>query len=388
MDFQLNDEQQAIRDEVRRLCARFDDTYWREHDRDHRFPEEFFRAMADGGWLGIAIPEAYGGSGRGITEAALMMQEIAASGACASGVTGINVNVFGVNPLAKHGSEAQRTQHLPQVARGEVKVCFGVTEPEAGLNTTMLKTRAVRQGDHYVVNGQKVWISTAQVADKILLLTRTTPLEDVKRPTDGLTLFYTDIDRKAMDIREIDKAGRAAVDSNEIFIENLHIPEADRVGEEGRGFYYLLDGLNPERVLVAAQCLGIGQVALRKASQYAKDRVVFGRPIGQNQAIQHPLADSWAKLQAAELLTYKAAWLYDNGLPCGPEANAAKLLAAEWGWLTADRAMQVHGGMGYSKEFHVERYWREAKIYRLAPISPELILSFIAERVLGLPKSY
>ena len=298
------------------------------------------------------------------------------------------MNIFGVNPLVKHGTDAQLAQHLPGIVQGKTKVAFGVTEPDVGLNTTQLKTRAVKKGDKYIVNGQKIWISTAQEAHKILLLTRTTPFEESKKPTDGLTLFFTDLDRNHMDVREIDKCGRAAVDSNEVFIEDLEVPEADRVGEEGKGFYYILDGLNPERILIAAEAVGMGRIALTKAAHYAKERVVFGRPIGQNQAIQHPLAESWAKLEAANLLVFKAAWLYDNGMPCGAEANAAKLLAAEFGFESADRAMQVHGGMGYSKEFHVERYWRESKLFRMVPVSPEMILNFIAERVLGLPKSY
>ena len=388
MEFNWSPEQEAMRAEVRRLCSRFDDNYWRERDKQHQFPEDFYQAMAKDGWLGIAMPEAYGGAGQGITEAALILQEVAASGACASGTSAIHMNIFGVNPLVKHGSEEQKLAHLPGVVQGKTKVAFGVTEPDVGLNTTQIKTRAVREGDRYIVNGKKIWISTAQVADKILLLTRTTPLEQVQKPTDGLTLFFTDLDRSKIDVREIDKCGRAAVDSNELFIDNLEVPVEDRVGEEGKGFYHILDGLNPERILISAEVIGIGMIALSKAAQYAKERVVFDRPIGMNQGIQHPLADSWAKLQAANLLVFKAAWLYDNGLPCGAEANAAKLLGAEYGFEAADRAMQVHGGMGYSKEFHVERYWREAKLFRIAPISPEMVLNFIAERVLGLPKSY
>jgi acyl-CoA dehydrogenase len=388
MDYNFTTEQEAIRDEVRRLCSRFGDEYWREHDKSAEFPEDFYQAMAAGGWLGIAMPEKFGGAGLGITEAALILQEVAGSGACASGASAVHMNIFGVNPLVKHGSEAQLAQHLPGIVQGKTKVAFGVTEPEAGLNTTQLKTRAVKKGDKYIVNGQKVWISTAQEAHKILLLTRTTPFEEAKKPTDGLTLFFTDLDRNHMDVREIDKCGRAAVDSNEVFIEDLEVPESDRVGEEGKGFHYILDGLNPERILIAAEAVGMGRIALTKAAHYAKERVVFGRPIGQNQAIQHPLAESWAKLEAANLLVFKAAWLYDNGMPCGAEANAAKLLGAEFGFEAADRAMQVHGGMGYSKEFHVERYWRESKLFRMVPVSPEMILNFIAERVLGLPKSY
>ncbi|MEE8394410.1 MAG: acyl-CoA dehydrogenase family protein [bacterium] len=388
MEFGWSDEQEAIRGEVARICSRFGDDYWREKDSKAEFPEEFYRAMAEGGWLGVAMPERFGGSGLGITEAALILQEVAASGACMSGASAIHMNIFGVNPLVVHGSERQQEDFLPDIIKGRTKVAFAVTEPDAGLDTTRIKTLAVREGEHYRVNGRKIWISTAQVAHKILLLARTRPLGEGGRPADGLSLFFTDLDRTAIDVREIDKTGRAAVDSNELFIDDLMVPVEHRIGEEGRGFYYLLDGLNPERVLTAAEAVGIGRAALGRAARYAKERVVFGRPIGQNQAVQHPLADSWAQLEAAHLLTFKAAWLYDRGRPCGAEANAAKYLASEAGFQAADRAMQAHGGMGYSKEFHVERYWREAKLLKLAPISPEMILNYIAERVLGLPKSY
>jgi len=388
MNYQLSEEQEAIRTEVRKVCSEFGDAYWREQDKKGEFPEDFYQAMASGGWLGVAMPEAYGGSELGITEAALILQEVAGSGACMSGASAIHMNIFGVNPLVIHGTEQQKSAWLPDVIQGKCKVAFGVTEPDVGLNTTQLKTRAVLEGDHYRVDGHKVWISTAQVANKILLLARTTPIEETQRPADGLSLFFTDLDRNAIDVREIEKCGRAAVDSNELFIENLRVPVEHRLGEEGRGFYYLLDGLNPERILVASEAIGIGRVALERGARYARERSVFGRPIGQNQAVQHPLADSWARLEAANLLTMKAAWLYDNGKPCGPEANAAKYLSAEAGYEAADRAMQVHGGFGYSKEFHVERYWREAKLLRMVPVSPELILCHIAERVLGLPKSY
>ena len=388
MEFGLTEEQLSIQQEVRRLCTRFGDDYWRAKDRDHEFPEEFYRAFAEGGWLGIATPEQYGGAGKGITEAALIMEEVTASGGCAGAASSVHMNIFGVNPLVVHGSDAQKAAHLPGIVSGETKVCFAVTEPDTGLDTTRLKTRAVREGDHYRVDGRKVWISTAQVAHKILLLARTTPEEETERPIDGISLFFTDLDRDAVEVREIDKCGRAAVDSNELFIEGLRIPVEDRIGEEGMGFRYLLDGFNPERILVAAEAVGIGRVALDRAARYAKERVVFGRPIGQNQAVQHPLADSWARLEAARLLTLKAAWLYDRGRPCGAESNAAKLLAAEAGFQAADRAMQTLGGFGYSKEYDVERYWREAKLFRMVPVTPELILNYISERVLGLPRSY
>ena len=390
MNFDLSPEHASIREAVAALCARFPESYWLERDADGVFPHDFYRAMGEAGWLGIAIPEAYGGAGLGVQEAALMMQAVAESGACLSGCSAIHINVFGLMPVAVFGSDEQKRRMLPPIARGQVKACFGVTEPNAGLNTTQLKTRAERKGDRYVVHGQKVWISTAQVADKIMLLARTTPLEDLPagKSSSGLTLFYTDLDRSRIDVRLIEKMGRKCVDSNELFIDGLEIPVEDRIGEEGQGFKYILHGMNPERVLLAAEAVGVGRIALRKAAAYARERVVFGRPIGQNQAIQHPLAENWVELEAAQLLTAQAAWLYDNGRECGAEANAAKYFAAEAGFRACERAILTHGGMGYSKEFHVERYLREIMIPRLAPVSRELILSHIAERVLGLPKSY
>ena len=390
MNFELNPEHQTIREAVQDLCKRFPESYWLARDADGQFPHDFYRAMGDAGWLGTAIPEQYGGSGLGVQEAAILMQTIAESGACLSGCSTIHINVFGLMPVAVFGTEEQKQRMLPPIARGEVKACFGVTEPNTGLNTTKLKTRAVRQGDKYVVHGQKVWISTAQVADKIMLLARTTPLEDLPpgRQSGGLTLFYTDLDRSRIDVRLIDKMGRKCVDSNELFIDGLEIPVEDRIGEEGEGFKYILHGMNPERVLLAAEAVGVGRVALRKAAEYANERVVFDRQIGKNQAIQHPLAVNWIELEAAQLLTMKAAWLYDTGRECGADANAAKYFAAEAGFHACERAVLTHGGMGYSKEFHVERYLREIMIPRIAPVSQEMILSHIAERVLGLPKSY
>ncbi len=390
MDFQLSDEHQAIREGVKSLCERFPESYWLERDADGVFPHDFYRAMGEAGWLGTAISEEYGGSGLGVQEAAVMMQTIAESGACMSGCSSVHINIFGLMPVAVYGTEEQKRRMLPSIAKGEVKACFGVTEPNTGLNTTQLKTRAVRKGDRYVVHGQKVWISTAQVADKILLLARTTPLEELspKQRSEGLTLFYTDLDRSKIDVRLIEKMGRKCVDSNELFIDGLEIPIEDRIGEEGEGFKYILHGMNPERVLLAAEAIGVGRAALNKATQYARERVVFDRPIGRNQAIQHPLAKNWIELEAAELLTMKAAWQYDNQLECGANANAAKYFAAEAGFRACEQAVLTHGGMGYSKEFHVERYMREIMIPRIAPVSRELILSFIAERVLGMPKSY
>ena len=388
MNFSYTDEQEAIRDAVRQACTAFPEAYWLQKDDSGDFPHDFYAAMAKDGWLGLAIPEAYGGSGLGVTEAALMMQTVAESGACMTGCATFHINVFGLNPVVVFGNAEQKQRMLPPMVRGEVKSCFGVTEPNTGLNTTQLKTRAVRRGDRYVVHGQKVWISTAQVADKILLLARTTPLEDVKSHSDGLSLFYTDLDRSKIDVRLIDKMGRKAVDSNELFIDGLEIPVEDRIGEEGRGFKYIMHGMNPERVLLAAEAIGIGRAALRKATDYANERVVFDRPIGKNQGIQHPLAQNWMELEAANLMAMKAAWLYDQGRDCGAEANAAKYLGAEAGFHACERAILTHGGFGYAKEYHVERYLREVMIARIAPVSRELILSYIAERVLGLPKSY
>jgi acyl-CoA dehydrogenase len=388
MNFDWTPEQLALRDGVARICERFDDEYWLRKDNEGGFPVELHRALADAGFLGICVPEAYGGSGLGITEASLMMQTISASGAGMSGASAVHMNIFGLSPVVLFGTEAQKTRMLPPLVRGDEKACFAVTEPNTGLNTTQLKTRAVRHGDDYLVHGEKVWISTAQVAEKVLLLARTTPLEEVTNHTHGLSLFYTDLDRAFVDVREIPKMGRKAVDSNQVFIDGLRIPVEDRIGEEGQGFKYILHGMNPERILIAAEAVGLGQVALRRAAHYAGEREVFNRPIGQNQGIQHPLAECWMQLQAAELMVYKAASLFDQGQPCGAEANAAKYLGAEAGYQTCLQAVMTHGGFGYAKEYHVERYLRESLIPRIAPISPQLILSFIAEKVLGLPKSY
>jgi acyl-CoA dehydrogenase len=388
MDFALTEQQQQIRDEVLKLCRGFDDAYWLERDRTATFPTAFFTAMADGHWLGIAMPERYGGAGLGITEAAILMQAIAESGACMSGASAIHLNIFGLNPVVVFGSEAQKQRMLPPVVAGRDKACFGVTEPNAGLDTTQITTRADRAGDRYVINGTKIWTSTAQVASKILLLARTTPFEKVQRHSHGLTLFYTTLDRSRVEVRPIHKMGRHAIDSNIVFFDNMEVPEEDRIGEEGEGFRTLLHGLNPERVLVAAEAIGIGRAALARASRYARERVVFGRPIGQNQGVQHPLAACWAELEAANLMVQKAAWLYDRGRPCGAEANAAKYLAGEAGFRACEQALMTHGGMGYAEEYHVERYLRESLIPRIAPVSPQLILSYLAERVLDLPKSY
>jgi acyl-CoA dehydrogenase len=377
-----------IRDAILRLCARFDDGYWLTRDREGGFPEEFYRAIAADGWLGIAMPEEYGGAGLGISEAAVMMQAVAESGAAFSGASALHMNIFGLNPVVVFGTPEQKRRFLPPLIRGEEKACFAVTEPDAGLDTTHLKTRAERKGDSYVVSGRKVWISTAQVAHKMLLLARTTALESVAKPTEGLSLFYTDLDRNKVEVREIAKMGRKAVDSNMLFIDGLEVPAADLIGEEGAGFHQILHGMNPERILIAAEAVGLGYAAVKRAADYARERVVFGRPIGQNQGVQHPLAESWVELKAAELLAREAAALYDRGAPCGAEANAAKYFAAEAAFRACERAILTHGGYGYAQEYHVERYLREAQIARIAPVSPQLALCYVAERILGLPKSY
>jgi len=388
MNFELTEDQQSIKAAIEKLCECYDDDYWLERDREGGFPHDFHRTLADAGWLGIAMSQDYGGSGLGMTEAALMMQTISASGAGLSGASAVHMNIFGLNPVQVFGSAEQKQRFLPPLIEGSDKACFAVTEPDSGLDTTRLKTQAVRDGDHYVLTGRKIWISTAQVANKMLIIARTTPIDQVAKPIQGLSLFYTDLDRTKVEVREIEKMGRKAVDSNMLFIDGLRVPAGDLIGEEGEGFKYLLHGLNPERILIAAEAIGLGQAALRRATQYAKERVVFGRPIGQNQSIQHPLAQSWMQLEAASLMVFKAASLYDAGQACGAEANAAKYLAAEAAFQSCQTAMSTLGGMGYAKEYHVERYLRECMIPRLAPVSPQMIMCFIAEKVLGLPKSY
>jgi acyl-CoA dehydrogenase len=390
MDFGLSEEQQRIREAIAKLCTRFPDDYWLERDRASErgagsdkgtagFPVDFHQAMARDGWLGIAMPEEFGGAGLGIAEAAVMMQAIAESGAGFSGASAVHMNIFGLNPVVVFGTQEQKSRMLPPLISGEQRACFAVTEPDTGLNTRKIKTKAEKRGDKYIVSGQKVWISTAQVAEKVLLLAQATA---------GLTLFYTDLDRRHVEVREIDKMGRHAVDSNQVFFDALPVPEADRIGEEGRGFEYILHGMNPERILIAAELVGLGRCAVTRAAAYAKERIVFDRPIGQNQAIQHPLAANWMALEAANLMAFKAAWLYDSGKSCGAEANAAKYLAGEACFDACQQAVMTHGGFGYAREYHVERYLRESFVGRIAPVSRELILCYIAERVLGLPKSY
>jgi acyl-CoA dehydrogenase len=388
MNFELTDEQELIRKTVAELASKFDDHYWMEKDQAHEFPYEFYQAIADGGWLGMTIPEAYGGHGLGITEATLLAEEVARSGGGINAASSIHLSIFGMHPVVVHGSDELKARTLPRVATGELHVCFGVTEPGAGLDTSRITTFAKRDGDHYVVNGRKVWISKAIESQKILLLTRTQRYDDVTKKTDGMTLFLADLDRSRVDIRPIPKMGRNAVSSNELFIDDLHVPVEDRIGEEGKGFQYILDGLNPERMLIAAEALGIGRVALEKAVKYGNERRVFDRPIGMNQGIQFPLADSLARLDAAELMLRKATWLYDNGKSCGREANTAKYLCADAGFAAADRALQTHGGMGYSEEYHVSRYFREARLMKIAPVSQEMVLNFLGSHVLGMPRSY
>lgn len=396
MNFELTEDQQLIRSSVAELAAKFDDHYWMAKDQAHEFPQEFYDAIAGGGWLGMTIPEQYGGHGLGITEATILAEEVARSGGGMNAASAIHMSIFGMQPVVVFGSDEMKAETLPRIVDGDLHVCFGVTEPGAGLDTSRITTFARRDGDHpdadYVVNGRKVWISKALESEKILLLTRTESREDVEKrggkPTEGLSLFLTDLDRNHVDIRPINKMGRNAVSSNELFIDDLRVPVEHRIGEEGKGFGYILHGLNPERMLIAAEALGIGRVALDRAVKYANDRVVFDRPIGMNQGIQFPLADSLARLDAAELVLRKATWLYDNGKPCGREANMAKYLCADAGFAAADRALQTHGGMGYSEEYNISRFFRESRLMKIAPVSQEMILNFLGANVLGLPKSY
>lgn len=388
MDFSISEDHRAIRDGVSAVVRKFDDEYWLARDEDGEFPREFHRAMADAGWLGITMPTEYGGAGLGVSEAVIMLHEVASHGGGMASASTVHINLFGPHPIVVFGTPEQKQRWIPRLVEGKDQCCFGFTEPDAGLNTTAIKTFAQKVPGGYVVHGQKVWTSTAQVANKIMLLTRTTKLEDCARPTDGITIFYTDLDRAKIDVHRIPKMGRKAVDSNSIFIDGLFIPESDRIGEEGTGFSYILHSLNPERLLVAAEAVAIGQDALRRAARYARERIVFDRPIGQNQGIQHPLAERWMALEAAWNMVMKGAWLYDQHQPCGAEANAAKFLGARAGFDSCLQAVLTHGGFGYAKEYHVERLLREVTVTRIAPVTEQLILSFIAEKVLELPKSY
>ncbi len=382
------DDIRLIRETVATACSKFDDTYWAACEADHRFPVEFYDVMAQGGWIGIAIPEAYCGGGRGVSEAAVVLEEVAASGACMNGASAIHLSIFGMHPVVLHGSEEMKRTYLPRVADGSLHIAFGVTEPDAGTDTAKITTRAVRDGDNYVIKGRKVWTTKALESDRVLLLTRTTSLADVDKPHQGMTLFLVDLHAPGVGIAAIPKMGRNAVASCETTYDDVVVPTSDRVGEEGKGFYYLLDGLNAERILVASEAIGIGRAALRAAVRYANERIVFDRPIGKNQGVSFPLAQAHAQLRAAGLMVREAARLIDAGLPCGEEANIAKYLAAEAGFFAADRAVQTFGGFGYATEYHVERYFREARLPRIAPISQELVLAYVAEHVLGLPRSH
>ena len=388
MSFNYYKPQLSIIDSVQNIMKNFDDDYWLECDQKSIFPHKFYDEIANGGWLGICMPKEFGGTALGIADASIFMQKIAETGGGMAAASSIHINIFGPHPIVVHGNDKQKNKWLPSLITGKEKTCFGVTEPDAGLDTGKLKTFAKKINNGYLINGQKIWTSTAQIADKILLLARTTPIEECKKNTDGLTLFYTKLDRKRIEVKEIPKMGRSAVDSNQIFIDDPEVDEFDRIGQEGKGFRYILDSLNPERILIAAEALGIGKNALARAIKYAGDRVVFGRPIGQNQSIQHPLAENWIELEAAELLIAKAAYQYDNGQNAGGMANAAKFFAAEAGFKAATQAIITLGGMGYAKEYHVERLMRESLIPKLAPVSAQMILNYISERVLGLPKSY
>ena len=388
MNFELSEEQLLIRESVVKLCADFPDDYWSKKDTEHEFPWDFYGAMAEAGWLGIAIPESYGGSGRGITEASLVLEEVAASGAAMNGATSIHLSIFGMHPVVKYGSEEMKQKYLPRVAKGDLHVAFGVTEPDAGTDTTSITTSARLEGDNYLVKGRKVWTTKALQSEKVLLLVRTTDKEATESRTGGMTLLLADLQRDEVSISPIDKLGRNAVATCEVVYDDLPVLLSDRVGEKGKGFRYLLDGLNAERILIAAEALGIGRAAMNKAVAYANERVVFGRPIGKNQGIAFPLAEAKMRLDAAELMIRKASWLIDNSQPCGAEANMAKWLAADAAFFAADRAVQTHGGFGYATEYHVERYWREARLMKIAPISQEMVQNFVSEHVLDLPKSY
>lgn len=388
MDFSESEDHGAIREAIRTICADFPDEYWSEKDEAHEFPWEFYDVLAAGGWVGLALPEEYGGGGQGITEASIMLEEIAASGAAMNGCSAIHLSIFGMEPVRRYGSPELAAEVLPRVATGELHVAFGVTEPDAGTDTSSIRTRAVRDGDEYVVTGAKVWTTKAPFCEMCLLLVRTTPKEECAKPTDGMTLLLVDLQDPAVDITPIPKLGRNAVVSCEVRYDGLRVPVGRRVGEEGQGFRYLLDGLNPERILLGAEALGIGRAAMNKAVQYGNDRIVFGRPIGQNQGLAFPLAQAHMQLHAAELAIREASWRFDNDLPCGEAANTAKYLAAEAAFFACDRAMQTHGGMGYAREYHVERYWREARLMKIAPVSQEMVCNYISSNVLGLPKSY
>jgi len=387
VDFTPNPDHQAIIEAVDRVCAQFDDHYWLQCDNDHRFPTEFYQAMAEGGWIGIAIPEEYGGGGQGITEAALVLNRVAASGAGMNGSSAIHLTMFGLNPVVKFGNDRLKETFLPRASVGDLHVAFGVTEPDAGTDTSRIATQALPDGgDGWIIRGRKIWTTKALESEVVLLLARTDG--EPGQGFNGLSLFLADLDPNHVDIRPIPKVGRNAVASCEVAYDDLPVEGWRMVGERGRGFHHILHGLNPERILLSGMACGLGEVALRKAVDYAKERRVFDRPIGANQAISHPLAKARIQLQAAMAMMFQAAWRYDNGQECAEHANSAKYLAAEASYFAADQAVQTHGGLGYASEYHVERYWREARLQRLAPVSQEMTLNFIAQNVLGLPRSY
>ncbi|GAB7338170.1 hypothetical protein MBLNU457_4518t1 [Dothideomycetes sp. NU457] len=394
----FSEEQLAVRDAITKICSNFTDDYWMEHDQKEEYPHELHAALAKDGWIGIALAEELGGGGLGISEATMMMQTISESGAGMGGCQSLHANVYATQPVAKFATDEQKKRLLPKLISGQVRTCFGVTEPNTGLETLKLKTRADKDGEGYLVSGQKIWISSAQVATKMILLARTTPLEEVKKPSEGLSLFFIDFDKSqpGLELRKIRKMGGRAVDANEVFFDNYRIPADTLIGEEGQGFKIVLHGLNAERCLLAGEALGLGYAALKKATQYARDRVVFGRPIGMNQGIQHPLADAYMNLEGAKLATYHATRLYDRSFKdssitreaVGIAANTAKYLAAEAAFKACERSVLSMGGMGYAAEYHVERYMRECFVPRIAPVSREMIMNFIAEKALALPRSY
>jgi acyl-CoA dehydrogenase len=376
-----------IRQAVRSLCARFDSAYWQECDHHARYPEEFVRALTEAGWLAALIPQEYGGAGLGLAEASVVMEEINRSGGNSGACHG---QMYNMGTLLRHGSEEQKRRYLPRIARGELRLqSMGVTEPTTGTDTTKLKTTATRKADHYVVNGQKVWLSRVQHSDLMILLARTTPLADVKRKTDGMSVFLVDIHQSlghGLTLRPI--RNMVNHETNEAFFDDLAVPAENLIGEEGKGFKYILDGLNAERTLIAAECIGDGYWFVDRAARYAKDRLVFDRPIGQNQGIQFPLAEAYIELEAANLMRWKACTLFDAHRPCGAEANMAKYLAAKVSWEAANVCLQTHGGFGFAAEYDVERKFRETRLYQVAPISTNLILSYVAEHVLGMPRSF
>ncbi|KND90716.1 Acyl-CoA dehydrogenase fadE12 [Tolypocladium ophioglossoides CBS 100239] len=393
----FTENQLMVREAVGHICARFPNTYWREHDQQEQDPTEFHAALAEAGWLGIALPESLGGAGLGISEATMMMQTIAESGAGMAGAQAIHANVYATQPLARFGTREQLRETIPNIISGTWRACFGVTEPDAGLNTLGLATTADRVDGGYSVTGQKIWITCAQVASKMILLARTTPRDQVARPSEGLSLFCIDLDRSqpGLDMRRIRKMGGRAVDANEVFFDHYRVPAGALIGEEGQGFRTVLHGMNAERCLLAGEALGLGYAALSKAAAYARERVVFARPIGMNQGIAHPLADAYVRLEAAKLATYHAARLYDDSRTdaskqgaVGIAANSAKYTAAEAAFTACERAVLTHGGMGYAAEYDVERWFRESLVPRIAPVSREMILNYIGEKALGLPRSY